>query len=352
MLNSRTYIATPPGATIKEQLEERNMSQKEFATRMGMSEKHVSKLINGEVILTPETAYKLEMVLEVPAKFWNGLEALYRELEVKVKMENAMDTDIELSRKFPYSEMASYGWVPKTGIQKERVVNLRKFFGVVELSFIENTVITRIAQRRLAITEKSDLALIAWVQEAKIKARGVETAEFNVRNLKSIIPDIRKMTLMNATEFCPVLKKSLASCGVVLVFIPHLKGSFLHGATFVDGNRFVVGLTTRGKDADRFWFSLLHELAHIILGHTKKTEGTSEDDEREADRWAEEALIDSMSFADFLKKSDFTKESVIRYADKIKIAPGIVVGRMQQEGIIRHNMLNELKTQYTILSDT
>ena len=48
MERSRTYIAVPPGSTIKEQLECRGMSQKEFAARMDMSEKHISKLINGE----------------------------------------------------------------------------------------------------------------------------------------------------------------------------------------------------------------------------------------------------------------------------------------------------------------
>ena len=65
MVRSRSYIATPPGATIKEQLNDRGMSQKEFAARMDMSEKHISKLINGDVQLTPETAVRLEMVLDL-----------------------------------------------------------------------------------------------------------------------------------------------------------------------------------------------------------------------------------------------------------------------------------------------
>ena len=69
MVKSRSFIATPPGATIKEQLLDRGLSQKEFAVRMGMSEKHISKLINGEVQLTPDVAVRLEMVLGVPAKF-------------------------------------------------------------------------------------------------------------------------------------------------------------------------------------------------------------------------------------------------------------------------------------------
>lgn len=69
MVKSRSFIATPPGATIKEQLIDRGLSQKEFALRMGMSEKHISKLINGDIQLTPEVAVRLEMVLGVPAKF-------------------------------------------------------------------------------------------------------------------------------------------------------------------------------------------------------------------------------------------------------------------------------------------
>ena len=93
MVKSRSYIATPPGATIREQLRDRGMSQKEFAARMDLSEMHVSQLINGEVQLTPDVAARLETVLGVPAKFWNNLEAIYREKLLKVEAENSMDED-------------------------------------------------------------------------------------------------------------------------------------------------------------------------------------------------------------------------------------------------------------------
>jgi HTH-type transcriptional regulator/antitoxin HigA len=69
MVKGYDFIATPPGATIKEQLEDRGMSQKEFASRMNMSEKHISKLINGEVQLTTDVAIRLETVLGVSAQF-------------------------------------------------------------------------------------------------------------------------------------------------------------------------------------------------------------------------------------------------------------------------------------------
>lgn len=96
MTRSRSYIATPPGATIKEQLDDRGISQKEFASRMGMSEKHISHLINGSVQLTPDVAYRLELVLGMPASFWSNLEAIYRAKMAKVEAENALDADKEV----------------------------------------------------------------------------------------------------------------------------------------------------------------------------------------------------------------------------------------------------------------
>ncbi len=64
MVRSKNTIATPPGATIREQLEDRGMTQKNFALRMNLSEKHVSQLINGDVRLTPEIAERLKWFWE------------------------------------------------------------------------------------------------------------------------------------------------------------------------------------------------------------------------------------------------------------------------------------------------
>ena len=348
MVKSRSYIATPPGATIKEQLNDRGMNQKEFAARMDMSEKHISRLINGDVRLTPETAVRLEMVLGVPARFWNNLEAIYREKMIKAEEENAMDADAELAKQFPYSEMAKFGWIPETKNTKEKVIYLRKYFEVVELTLLGNDQITRIACRRLAITEKSDLALMAWAQEAKIRARDIRTAPVNMKDLRETIPKIREMTVLEPEEFCPKIKKYLADCGIALVFLPHLKGSFLQGASFPDGGRIVVGITARGKDADKFWFSIFHELAHIVLGHVGKESGTSIEDEEAADIWSRDCLISAGEFEMFKKAGDYSEQNVVRFAKDQGIAPGIVVGRMQMERMIKYSMLNDLKKKYEI----
>ena len=344
MMKSRSVIATPPGATIKEQLLDRGLSQKEFALRMDMSEKHISKLINGEVQLTPDVAYRLEMVLGVPAKFWNNLEATYREKLVKVKVENAMEADKELAKQFPYSELAKLGWVPKTKKLTEKVINLRKFFEVVNLEVIQNTQISKIACRRLSITEKGDLALLVWAQKAKIEARKIDTSSIDLKTLKKIISQIRCMTIMDPEYFCPELINLLADCGIALVFLPHISGSFLHGATFQEDRKIVMGLTVRGKDADRFWFSLFHEVAHIIMGHISKPFGTDADDEHDADKFAR----DEVAFNAFAKNGYLTRATISQFAARMGISPGIVVGRLQKENFIPYNQFNDLKVRYEI----
>ena len=123
MNQSKTYIATPPGETIKELLQD--MPQKEFAVRMNLSEKHVNRLINGDVQLTPDMAVKLEKVLAVPAAFWNKLEAIYRDKLTKVRDENTMENEIALAKQFPYSEMADLGWVPKVKGMEDHLIHLR-----------------------------------------------------------------------------------------------------------------------------------------------------------------------------------------------------------------------------------
>lgn len=97
MFRSKTYMAIPPGETIKEQLEDRNLTQKDLARLTGLSEKHISRLVNGHVILTPDTADKLEKAIGVSARFWLALEAGYRADLLKVKTENASNADSGLT---------------------------------------------------------------------------------------------------------------------------------------------------------------------------------------------------------------------------------------------------------------
>ena len=347
---SKSFIATPPGATIKEQLETRGMSQKDFAFRMGFSEKHVSHLINGDVQLTQETAYRLEMVLGLPARFWNNLEAIYREKLTKVEAENALEADKIIAKKIPYNEMAKYGWVTMTRNLVEKVINLRKYFEVYNLGLLKETRLSAIVCRRLRESEKADYALLAWAQKAKLEARSIDVSPINLKKLEGLLKIIRNMTMEIPEHFFAKLRKMLSECGIALVVLPHIGGSFLHGASFYDMNKIVMGLTVRGKDADRFWFSLFHELGHVLLGHINKADGIDEEDEKAADAFARNALIPDEEFNTFTDGKDFSRGAIVVFARHVEIEKDIVVGRLQKENYIGFNVFNDMKQQYEIVS--
>lgn len=348
MIRSRTIIADPPGETIKEQISDRGISQKELAQRMGISEKHMCNLIKGNVHLTPDIAYRLELVLGVPAYFWNNLEALYQEDIVKIQQENDMDADIERSRKFPYNDIAKKNWIEPARGKKDRAINLRKFFEVVSLDLVSTKFYKGISCRKLGGGEESYYALLTWAQKAKLEARKIKVDSVNIEKLKSSIPDIRKMTTESPDVFCEKLCELLSHCGIALVFLPHIGGSFMHGATFWDNSKIVLGMTVRGKYADVFWFSFFHELGHIVLGHINKTDGTSEEDERNADEFAKNSLLPKEEYEAFISSKDFSIEAIETFAKKIQVDAGIIVGRLQKEGFIPFNKFKELKTKYEI----
>lgn len=347
MLYSNHTIAVPPGATIKEQLDTRGLTQKEFACRMGMSEKHISNLINGKAELTQEVSLRLESVFGIPARFWNNLESIYRENIARVNTENELEEDAEIADLMPYSELAKLGWIKETRDRQERTMNLRSFFEVARLKLVCEQRVPGIAFRKLCVESETDYKSVIWVQKARLDARNITTETINGYLLQEAIPKIRAMTTEDPAAFCPELVKQMAGCGVALVFLPHIGGSFLHGATFIDGKKIVMGLTVRGKYADKFWFSLFHEIGHIICGHIYKGDNVTEEDEEEANAFAREVLIPIEAYAELIKQP-MSPTIILDFAKKLDIHPGIIIGRLQKEEIIPFTWYNGMKLKYQI----
>jgi HTH-type transcriptional regulator/antitoxin HigA len=149
----------------------------------------------------------------------------------------------------------------------------------------------------------------------------------------------------------------LAGLGVALVFVPHLKKTGAHGATRWVGRRAVVQLSARYSWADIFWFTLFHELSHLML-HGRKgvfinfVRNRRNRYEREADAHAGDALIPAALYAKFLARHGrfgfLPAHDVAGFAADIGIHPGIVVGRLQHDKRLKPPILNELRQQYRL----
>lgn len=260
---SKTFIAIPPGMTIKEVLEDRHMSQKELATRMDMSEKHISKLINGEVPLTQDVAMRLERVFGVEASFWNGLEANYREKILKVEYENSIDEEINFAKPFGYAKLARLGIVPETKKAAEQVNNLQKFFEVASLKHVANEMVMPLVYENIKDMEPDKKsAIYTLVQITKGRARFVEVNPYDAELLEKFIPKIKDLSSEPLIAVKEPLKDMLAACGVIIVYLPIIDNITSTCITYSKGNSIVLGIPT--EDSHAFW-TLLDEALHNLL---------------------------------------------------------------------------------------
>src|SRR3989338_3818805 len=108
-------ILIHPGETLQENLEALGISQKDLAMRVGLTEKHISQIINGKAPISPETALKLERVIGGSASFWNSLEKNHRETLARRDAEERLPSEVEMVKKYTcYSELVEHEYVPAT----------------------------------------------------------------------------------------------------------------------------------------------------------------------------------------------------------------------------------------------
>jgi HTH-type transcriptional regulator / antitoxin HigA len=112
-------------------------------------------------------------------------------------------------------------------------------------------------------------AISAWLRQGELQAKQIEASVFDIKKLKSKIPDMRQLMVDQPINFFEQLQKICLQAGVVLLFTPKLPQVPLSGSTRWLNNTPLIQLTAQYKRDDSFWFPFFHELGHIIL-HGKK----------------------------------------------------------------------------------
>lgn len=336
-------LAIAPGEFLSEVLEDIDMTQLELSNRMGRPPQAINEMIKGSKAITPETAIQLEQVVSVPAHIWTNLESEYRLIKAQEEEVLNSEQEIALAKKFPYLELKKQGLVKETRNALIKVRELRKFFGVSSLNNLDVVEKYNPAFRLSSNYSVSKEAIVSWLRTGGLLSEKIETNPFSKNKLLNTIPQIRSLSLETTPYvFLSKLKNYLAECGIALIVIPHYPKTYVTGATFWESkNKAVVMMSLRGGWSDVFWFSLLHEIAHIIL-HGKRTvfiEGRTKNEEhevqeKEADDFASSYLIPSKEYIIFTKKHDFSKKSIEVFSQEIGIHGGIVTGRLQHDNYL------------------
>ena len=349
-------LAIPPGEYLEEVIGELGMTKDELAQRMGRPATKLSPIFKGEKAITPDTALQLEKVVGVPAHIWMGLEAEYRltlARQEHIQEEYNLEKETDLVAKYPYNELVKAGEIAKQTKPVDKVRALQAFFGVTSLSKIPELQRYQPAFRLAKSTrgERTPEAVAAWLRMGERRAQRISCAPYNKERLCASLQKLRAFTLQEPEVFQQKLISTLADCGVALVICPHFSKTLTHGATFWLGReKAVLMLTIRLKWADIFWFSLFHEIGHILLLHSRQgviLENNGGDHiEKEADDLASDTLIPREVCTRFIRKGAFYKNDIADFASMIGIHTGIVVGRLQHEKMIKPEWANDLRVRY------
>jgi addiction module HigA family antidote len=339
-----------PGETLLESIEALGMSQAELAERLGRPKKTINEIVQAKAAITPETALELEAVLGIPAAFWMAREARYRESLARRDEEAWLATETAWARRFPVRIMAARGWIADSASRVDSVRELLRFFAVASPQAWEETWTRREVAYRCSSKQRGDRHAIAvWLRRGEIEGQRAECAPYDAERFKRSLGEARSLTNEPPDEFQPRLTALFAAAGVAVAWVPEIPRAPISGVTrWLTPERALIQVSLRYKTDDQLWFSIFHEAAHV-LKHPRKLvfieDGDQEsDEEREANAFAAATLIPGHALAGFGAEPGRVSLAAVReFARQVGVAPGIVVGRLQHDGVLPFTDGNALK---------
>lgn len=324
----------PPGIILSEEIEARGWTQKDLAEIMGRPAQTINEIVKGTKQITPETALELSAVFSTSAQFWTNLEANYRlHLAKKEAAEQEISRKSRLYSITPVSEIIKRGWIQATNSIDELEQRVCQF---LDIASPDQTPKLSANLRSTPDQEPDANVLIAWAKRVEQIAKTQKIGKFDHAKLEAAIPLI--LAHAEREEDIAKIPNLLQSLGIHFAIVPHLSKTYLDGAAFYIGDNPVVALTLRHDRLDWFWFTLMHELAHIICKHQgvyldNFDDGDINPQEQEANQKSRDCLLEADAFNAFFKQTKpyFSKTAILEFAASQKRHAGIVLGRIQYE---------------------
>ncbi|MCW0952979.1 HigA family addiction module antitoxin [Weissella ceti] len=343
-------IAFHPGSYVEDLIEDLNISQAEFANRLGTTPKTVSLVVRGKENISNDLANKLAKLSGVSVKTWLNLQAMYDEKVLEIENQQNEDLDTEIAKQIDIKALKDLKVIEnKSHTVAEKNSKLRSLLHMASL----NNLVTfnpMVSYRQADVNEKAVINANVMLELAMNYARNVTDTKFNKKTLEKLLPDIKQLIVEMPEDVFTQLKTLLLDAGIVLVGMPKFQGAKLNGATtkFRNGSVLLL-ITDLNKKEDIFWFSLLHELGHIYYGEFDSNLSDNEvyrEKERKADKFSADFLIPLDRYQEFVNQNVFNEEAIVTFAQEVNTSPAIVVGRLQNDQLVGFNEFSHLKRSY------
>ncbi len=332
-----------PGYFIREQLELREWNQEELAEITAFSQKHISDLLNSKKSISLDTARILGEVFDTSAQYWLNLDNEYRiwlRQEPNEKEKEA-DTKAMIYERMPIRDMIKKGWLTPPQNTEDLKQKVLIFWGKNTLNFDQEdaTLLPYLTRKSTAYNKFNAAYAITWYKKALSIANQITVNAFDAEKLGVLCEKITDHTL--AVDGVAIFLEKLKQIGVKFMVLPHLEKTYLDGAAFFSNNNPTVVYTGRYKRLDHFWFTLTHELAHVLLHLNSTTtfildnlqDGERDQMENEANALAGRFLKHS-EIAEFLKNEThyLSANRVEECATTYNVHPSIVIGKLAHDG--------------------
>lgn len=345
---------SPPGDTIVSILEERELTIEHFAIEIGRSVGAVQKILDGSLAIDAHLARQLANAIGATENFWMAREHDYRaslSLPEKVRIRSLAD----LLDSLPVSDMQKFGWISSVRSKDAQIAECLGFFGVSSLAQWQGryeSAFQQAAYRRSTTYTSCEISTAAWLRRGEIETQEDKVADWSPKLLIDQIPHFRRLTWYKSPAlFLSKLKKMLAEAGVKFAIVRAPKGCSVSGAVRIfENNTPHIQLSFRYLSDDQFWFSLFHEIAHLLLHYEKmpileNAEQAENQCEHEANEFAAQIIVPQL-YRDEMLSLGGSRFPIIEFAKKVGVAPGLIVGQLQHEGIIPYNQMQRLKRRY------
>ncbi len=340
-----------PGYHIQEQMELRGWGQAELAEVLGVSVKTISLLLRNKQSITFDIAVRLHEAFNLSVQYWLNLETNYRlRIEQKKQKKSAIGIRSKIYEFMPVSEMMKKGWLEKTSDASHLEKQVLRFWKLdtLDFSFMQKNELKVACRKSEAYTQFNSYALQCWFQMAKNCAEKITAPAYNKEKLNELYDKINEYTVK--PEGVELFLKKLNACGVKFFTLSHLQKTYLDGAAFYDKGNPVVVYTARYKRDDNFWFTLAHEVAHVLL-HLKKTNDYYLDNlaeldeskrEQDANSLAQEHLRHNEILDYFTDKMQYVSTADVKNcAVRFHISPSVVVGALAHEKKISYALIHQ-----------
>jgi HTH-type transcriptional regulator / antitoxin HigA len=346
--------AVPPGEILLEALQDRDMTQAELAQRTARPPKTINEIVRGKAAITAETAIQLERALGISAQFWTGLEAIYRNSLAQQVAQRELEANTAWLNRFPIADLVRHRQIERGSSKARTLANLLSYLGLSSpAAFDRHWLSSTTAFRSSPAFMASPEAVAAWLTWGEREAAKVAAAPFDAARFRQVLTEIRPLTRrVPFMQIFQQVKEKCADAGVVVLLIPELKGTHLSGAVRWLGNKAVIQLSLRHKKDDQFWFTFFHEAGHLLTSSRRRDYvdaaelpvGQEVDkDEEEADQFAWDALLPPADYRAFVDAADFSQAAILAFAERQRIAAGVVAAKLQTDGHIPRSHSNNLK---------